>query len=622
MDENTNGLEADLKDCFLVKQAIIRRQDGKGFHQPMKIQMPAPGSRVTFIHELGEVGYRYAVKAVDGQGCTVGYVPENTSPLVGALLDAGKLLYGIVRVNEHYENSRDRDHRGQETVNSMDEHVPEFLYVDLYMDNSLASENEQNKSATKDADSFVIADVVLDNTRMNLICEICAVRILDGEIDTFHQNADTVNALSSSVELVRRFDLFAGMLPILGFRINGEKKEKLLEENELYLNKQFPNKIIDVSEILRRKLPGVAGSALDEVNRKLGLYVSDLGGAEENCIMILALYRFLKMPDQRKRVRGTKLRMTLVEDLIKDEKLRQRAGNALIREGIIFLGDITDLSRRELSEVAGLGKKGLEDVEALLSRYGLSLSSGDDGEMPVLAVRSLKTGWNCEQANSALLKEFTDEERNRLERCTIEERSILSDAILHRNLCLKLQSGDRRGYLRMLFLGAAAGYCGDYSEAGFAAIAQDPAADISIQDGYSILVSFYNDLNNGFLSHDARKNAAKVCFSLAMGVLSGDLFDSDCDLLFRADTASKLLKEAVRYARYAALSEESGIILMQIGRSFYDGQIRLRNDVRIKIEKDLETAYKAFYYADHYCAADAPEMMEKVMQKCREQWMF
>lgn len=59
-----------------------------------------------------------------------------------------------------------------------------------------------------------------------------------------------------------------------------------------------------------------------------------------------------------------------MDDLVCD----QRVLNCLLRAGVVYVGELTCKTRRELLEVRGWGKKTLQEVEEVLEELGLRLS--------------------------------------------------------------------------------------------------------------------------------------------------------------------------------------------------------------------------------------------------------
>ena len=89
------------KDIFLVHQAIVGMRFQGGADELMDDLKP--GSRVTFLREPDNEYDRKAVMALDEDGRQIGYIPRHQNAVISALMDAGKLFYGIVPDDESRE---------------------------------------------------------------------------------------------------------------------------------------------------------------------------------------------------------------------------------------------------------------------------------------------------------------------------------------------------------------------------------------------------------------------------------------------------------------------------------------------------------------------------------------
>ena len=59
-----------------------------------------PGSRVTLLHEADNRFDARAVMVIDAEGRKLGYIPRVNNKIIARLMDAGKLIYGVIRHKE------------------------------------------------------------------------------------------------------------------------------------------------------------------------------------------------------------------------------------------------------------------------------------------------------------------------------------------------------------------------------------------------------------------------------------------------------------------------------------------------------------------------------------------
>ena len=113
-----DALPPMMRDIFLVKQSIVGTRFLGGSED--LVEDLAPGSKVTLLREPDNRFDDRAVMALDGEGRKLGYIPRRENGVISALMDAGKLLYGIVSGEPHK-----RDESNPASSYS--------LWIDLYM---------------------------------------------------------------------------------------------------------------------------------------------------------------------------------------------------------------------------------------------------------------------------------------------------------------------------------------------------------------------------------------------------------------------------------------------------------------------------------------------------------
>ena len=79
----------------------------------------------------------------------------------------------------------------------------------------------------------------------------------------------------------------------------------------------------------------------------------------------------------------------------------------------------------------------------------------------------------------------------------------------------------------------------------------------------------------------------------------------------RKGAAGLLFREAARWGYCAPQNEESAELLLMLGEGFLRGEFPVEDGV-IFMESDLESAYRAAYYAGECGSSEAKELMEEI----------
>lgn len=594
------------KDIYLVHQMIVGMRYQGGADE--LLHDLKPGSRVTFLREPDNEYDHRAVMAVDGRGRKIGYIPRNQNAIISALLDAGKSFYGIVQTEEE-ESYSDAHKRA----------VPGALWVELYMREFTGPEDLQQIPRQGEHGSYAVVYIGLAETEPMKIREIFAIKVINGEErKSFHEYLVDGADREEEKRLIMDFEEFAGFLPLVGYRFEGEQEKLLSEAYGVFLGKPFSNRIIEIGKMVQNHLPDLYGSSLDEINEELDLYSSDADRAERYCRMTWALYRRMDRSDLKRRMSMAAVRLTPLDELRKLHKISIHTCNCLRKDGFLLLGDVMDRSERDLLKVPGIGSKQIEEIREILNREHVSLAE-EDYEADHVSMNFPDNLRGLEEhAYAVLLSSLTEGEREELGTLTGDEKAGRISELIDQKLELCRRRGEDSIYSGFLFLGALLGYRGDFSEAGFATLKGDEEEEPDKTNGYLILGLFYDAMKKGRLRPEARQSMTNVCNALAYAILSGDLLDEVKDHEFHVKVAAILYRDAVDYARFARPTDDAANSLMEIGWYFYEGEAELEDGTTVALEPDPELSFKAFHYAEQFGESYGREMKKNVLQVYRK----
>ena len=594
------------KDIYLVHQMIVGMRYQGGADE--LLHDLKPGSRVTFLREPDNEYDHRAVMAVDGRGRRIGYIPRNQNAIISALLDAGKSFYGIVQTEEEeiYSDAHKRA-------------VPGALWVELYMREFTGPEDLQQIPRQGEHGSYAVVYIGLAETEPMKIREIFAIKVINGEErKSFHEYLVDGADREEEKRLIMDFEEFAGFLPLVGYRFEGEQEKLLSEAYGVFLGKPFSNRIIEIGKMVQNHLPDLYGSSLDEINEELDLYSSDADRAERYCRMTWALYRRMDRSDLKRRMSMAAVRLTPLDELRKLHKISIHTCNCLRKDGFLLLGDVMDRSERDLLKVPGIGSKQIEEIREILNREHVSLAE-EDYEADHVSMNFPDNLRGLEEhAYAVLLSSLTEGEREELGTLTGDEKAGRISELIDQKLELCRRRGEDSIYSGFLFLGALLGYRGDFSEAGFATLKGDEEEEPDKTNGYLILGLFYDAMKKGRLRPEARQSMTSVCNALAYAILSGDLLDEVKDHEFHVKVAAILYRDAVDYARFVRPTDDAANSLMEIGWYFYEGEAELEDGTTVALEPDPELSFKAFHYAEQFGESYGREMKKRVLQVYRK----
>ena len=274
-----NGIESPfMRDIFLVRQVIVGTRFQGGSDE--LVEDLKPGCRVSFVREPENRFDSNAVMAIDPKGRKLGYVPRHENSIIGALLQAGKFIYGIVP---------DEQISGRAVAPGY-ERTPYSIWVDLYMREFAMPGDLSQIPRQGYRGSYAVADLIPWDDEEGKISSIFAIKVINGEErDVFRRDIGRKNSKEYR-EAIASFREFAGYLPIVSHDITEDLLPQLEEAYGVQLGIPFSNQVIDTKQMAANHLPWIRDASLDNLARELGIEVHCDTREEERCRMIWKLY--------------------------------------------------------------------------------------------------------------------------------------------------------------------------------------------------------------------------------------------------------------------------------------------------------------------------------------------
>lgn len=574
------------KDIFLVHQAIVGMRFQGGADELMDDLKP--GSRVTFLREPDNEYDRKAVMALDEDGRQIGYIPRHQNAVISALMDAGKLFYGIVPDDESREAwLAEREGRL----------IPGAIYVDLYMREYSSPDDMQQIPRQGDQGSYAVISV--EQTETGGICGIYAIKVINGEErGCYEERVSDPDDREELHDLIAGFEHFAGMLPLVGHGIERDLEMQLAEAYGVLLGKALSNRTIDTMVMAENHLPVLESYSLEEIDRELGLLHRDIfEGVERISRMTWELYSRLCRSELEKRQQRN-VREIPLQELYEDRRLSPREKIVLNKEGILVIGDLMDRSEDDLMRLRNLDKSSVEKIKEILKSYKVSFS--DEDYEPVSVTFSLPDEFLdvIHSTAASVLKEtgLTPEELDLLDD---KEKSLLVTNNIDKKLRRAEWLHQENTRISALFYGGITNlYRGDYSDAAFSMIKGINGMDMEKKNGYALLSMFHDAWHNEMLESEAEKKMLRVCLTLVKGILGGDSLSGKLDEKTKRIVVTGLCQEAFSYAVSQGISDEDREVLHEIGTLFGRGKMVDEDGEVIETEPNPEISYKAFYYAE------------------------
>ncbi len=291
------GIESPFtREISLGKQPIVGMRYQGGSDE--LVQDLEPGSRITFLREPENRFDPDAVMALDEHGRKLGYIPRHENRIPGALLDAGKSLYGIAT-----EVVKGRNYTGSGT--------PTVMYVDLYLREFAPPDGLLQIPRQGCRGSYAVLD-------LDSLHSVCAIKVINGEergifSESCPDNRENGTAAkdllqgrlqwdASQEHMIRGLQSFIGYLPIVSHGITGELQKILEDAWGVYTGRAFSNQVIDVREMAKHHLNEFKALALEDLTDRLGIEIDCDTPQETRCRQIWRIYcRFDRSELERKR---------------------------------------------------------------------------------------------------------------------------------------------------------------------------------------------------------------------------------------------------------------------------------------------------------------------------------
>lgn len=278
------------RDIPLGRQAIVGMRFQGGSDE--LVQDQEPGSRISFLRETENRFDPDAVMALDEKGRKLGYIPRHENRIPGALLDAGKSLYGIVT-----EIAEGRHYAGGRT--------PAVMYVDLYMREFAPPGGLTQIPRQGSSGSYAVLYLETDegaaggDAGSGGIRSVFAIKVINGEERGIF--SDSISRNSMQEPMIRGLQSFIGYLPIVSHGITGETQKILEESWGVYTGRAFSNQVIDIREMAKHHLNELRALSIEDLADRLGIEIRCDAPREARCRQIWRIYcRFDRSELKRK----------------------------------------------------------------------------------------------------------------------------------------------------------------------------------------------------------------------------------------------------------------------------------------------------------------------------------
>ena len=291
------------KEIYIGRQSIVGMRFQGGAQTLVKELKP--GDRIAFLREPENEYDDRAIMAMDGAGRKLGYVPRRENLVMSALMDHGKVFFGVIPDAPKEEYLYSRRYPNQMIESEIG--VPVTITVDLFM-REFAVPGDMTMIPRHGSDgSYAVVSLRLSEDVPDRIRRLCAIKVINGEerglLDK-RISADQLSKDAADTALERddrdreaeraallEFHAFIGYLPIVSHGINGSLKKALEEAYGVLLGRPLPNLIIDTEEMAKNHLPGEAERELSGLAERLGIRVRGDTHAERCCRQTWELYR-------------------------------------------------------------------------------------------------------------------------------------------------------------------------------------------------------------------------------------------------------------------------------------------------------------------------------------------
>lgn len=274
------------QELYIGRQSIVGMRFRGGAEE--LIHNLKPGDKITFLREPENEYDERAIIAIDGKGRKLGYIPRRENLVMSALMDHGKVFWGIIPNVPPEEYVYSRKYPKQMLL--LEDGIPATITVDLYMREFAVPEDMTMIPRSGSDGSYAVLSLWLSDDEPARIRRLCAIKVINGEERGI---LDKSISTTQEREALAELDKFMGYLPIVSHGINGAPRKSLEEAYGLLLGKTLSNLIIDTKDMAQNHLPYASSYALRSLASQLDIHVHGASHAERNCRRTWELYRRL-----------------------------------------------------------------------------------------------------------------------------------------------------------------------------------------------------------------------------------------------------------------------------------------------------------------------------------------
>ena len=357
-----------MKDIFLLRQVIVGIRYQGGSDELMEDLHP--GSRISFVAEPDNKYDEHAVMALDSLGRKLGYIPRHENAIIGALLKAGKSIYGIMPDEQPEARA----------VAPGSEKTPYTLWVDLYMREFILPDDMTQIPRQGYQGSYAVADFIPWADQEQKISSIFAIKVINGEErDSFRRDIRRKDP-ESYREAIAAFQKFVGYLPIVSHDITEEILPQLEEAYGVQLGLPFSNRVIDTCRMAANHLPFVRDRSLDNLAEELGIKVHCDTREETRCRIIWKLYIRMEKSELGREKRLTSAKadddaaawagVSRLDESIEAYPFSSMTRQVLRANGIATLRDLSRCTEDEINYMDYAVDENFRELMAALEREG------------------------------------------------------------------------------------------------------------------------------------------------------------------------------------------------------------------------------------------------------------
>ena len=365
-----------MKEIFLLRQAIVGTRYLGGSDD--LVEDLKPGSRITFVAEPDNKYDANAVMALDSKGRKLGYIPRHENGIIGALLKAGKSIYGIMPDEQPQARA----------VAPGSEKTPYSLWVDLYMREFLLPDDMARIPRQGYQGSYAVADFIPWDDQEGKISSVYAIKVINGEErDSFYRSIGREDP-EEFTAVITAFQKFTGHLPIVSYDITEEILPQLEEAYGVELGMPFSNQVIDTLQMAANHLPWVRNASLDKLAEELGIEVRCDTREETRCRIIWKLYIRMERSELGKKENtpaddaADRTDVSRLDESIEVYPLSSMTRQVLRAGGIATLRELTWYTEDEINYMDYAVDENFQELMVALEREGAH-PKPEDQEAPL-----------------------------------------------------------------------------------------------------------------------------------------------------------------------------------------------------------------------------------------------